>query len=243
MSKLAALIQRDARGIYRDGFLMSMALYPLLIALAIRLLVPWIPIEHIGLYLAPTVILAASMLIGSVLGFALIEERENRTSLLLRVLPLSQAALFAYLTTSSSLLSLLASLAGALIYGRAVVEPAYFLLMATVGALFAPLVMLVLGAAAANKIEGLALSKIVSTTAIVPALAFVLPPSWQLLLSWHPVYWVYLGLLRAYAGDAALSSLAIHWPGFPSWTYVMAPLLLSGVGIVGLVALYRRRVV
>ena len=243
MSKLAALIQKDARGIYRDGFLLSTSLYPLLLAGVIRLLVPWIPIEHIGLYLAPAVILAASSLIGSVLGFALIEERENRTSLLLRVLPLPQAALFAYLATSSGLLSLLASLAGAGVYGHAVVEPAYFLLMATVSALLAPLMMLILGAAAANKIEGLALSKVVSTTMVVPALAFVLPPSWQLLLTWHPVYWIYLGLLRAYAGDATLPTLAIHWPGFPVWTYVIAPLLLSGVGILGLIGLYRRRVV
>ncbi len=242
MSKLAALIQKDARGIYRDGFLMSMALYPLLIALAIRLLVPWIPIEHIELYLAPAVVLTASMLIGSVLGFALIEERENRTSLLLRVLPLSQGTLFTYLATSSSLLSLAASLAGALIYGQAVVEPLAFLLVATVGALFAPLVMLTLGAAASNKIEGLALSKLISTTAVVPALAFVLPPSWQLLLTWHPVYWLYLGLLRAYAGDAALPSLAIHWPGFAPWTFVLAPLVLSLLGIACLVRIYRRRV-
>ncbi|MCH7717803.1 MAG: hypothetical protein IH876_16915, partial [Gemmatimonadetes bacterium] len=50
MSKVAALLRRDVRGIYRDGFLVMMSLYTLGIAVAMRVLVRWISIEHIELY-------------------------------------------------------------------------------------------------------------------------------------------------------------------------------------------------
>ena len=65
---------------------------------------------------------------------------------------------------------------------------------------------------------------------------------WQLLLVWNPWYWIYLGLLRAYAGEAGVSTLPLHWPGYPSWMFVVFPVLLSGTGAAILARIYRRRV-
>lgn len=240
MSKIATLLQKDVRGVYRDGFLLLLLGYPFLLALGVRLLVPWVPIEHVGLYVAPFVVTLGAITIGIVLGFSLIEERELQTSLLLRVLPLSSPALFGYLTATSSGLALVATLAGAWIYGLPVADVPAFLGLVLASATLAPFVMWILGAASTNKIEGMALAKIVSTSGLVPLLVFVLPPAWQPLLFWNPLYWIYVGLLRAWAGPLA-PELAASWPMLPGWSFVVAPLLLCLGGAVALSRVYRRR--
>jgi predicted permease len=242
MSKIGALLWKDARGIYRDGFLLYLCAYAPLIALAARLGFPWIPIENLALYVAPGLVTLGASLAAIVFGFGLIEERERQTLLLLRVLPLSRTAHFAYLGITTGLLSCVVGLACAATFGHPVADLPGFLLMVAVGSLVAPLGMLALGVAAANKIEGMAVAKLVSSMSIVPALVFAVPPNWQILLAWSPHYWVYLGLLRAYAGDAQLAALAIHWPGHPGWVDPIAAAALSLGGIALLARIYRTRV-
>jgi fluoroquinolone transport system permease protein len=242
MSKIGALVWKDARGIYRDGFLLYMCAYVPLIAIVARLGVPWIPVENLALYLAPWLVTLGGSIAAIVFGFALIEERERQTWLLLRVLPLSRTTHFTYLVITTGLLSCALGLAAAAVFGQPVAELPGFLLMLVVGSLAAPLGMLMLGVAAANKIEGMAVAKLVSSMTIVPALVFVLPAPWQILLAWCPHYWVYLGLLRAYAGEAQLAALAVHWPGHPGWVDPLAAAFLCLVGIVVLARIHRSRV-
>jgi fluoroquinolone transport system permease protein len=239
--QLLALARKDARIVVRDSFLVAILLYTLVLALVARVVVRWVPVDRLSLYLAPAMVLFGALLLGTVLGFALIEESEQGTWQLLRVLPLDSRTLLLYLAAGSGLVSMVVSLLAVLVYGRPVADFLAFLLMLAVSSLSAPLVMLLLGAMASNKIEGLAVSKVLGLLLVTPAAVFVLPVPWQLLFAWSPFYWIYLGLLRAYAGDTPLLSAA-HWPGYPPWLLVVAPLALLGVGNALLVQHYRRRV-
>ena len=241
MSQIRALLGKDARGIYRDGFLLYMCGYAPLIAIAARLGVPWIPVEHLSLYLAPGLVTLGGSLAAIIFGFGLIEERERQTWLLLRVLPISQTAHFTYLVITTGLLSCALGLVVAATFGQPISDLPAFLLMLAAGSLVAPLGMLLLGVAAANKIEGMAVAKLVSSMVLVPALVFALPAPWQILLAWCPHYWVYLGLLRAYAGEAKLAELAVHWPGHPAWADPLAAALLCLGGIAVLARIPRAR--
>jgi fluoroquinolone transport system permease protein len=239
--QLLALARKDARIVVRDSFLVAILLYTLVLALVARVAVPRVPVPHLSLYLAPAMVLFGALLLGTVLGFALIEESEQGTWQLLRVLPLDPATLFLYLGSGSGLISAVLSLLAVLLYGQPVADVPAFLLLLGVSSLSAPLMMLLLGALASNKIEGLAVSKILSLVLLTPAAVFVLPMPWQLLLAWSPFYWIYLGLLRAFAGDTALLP-AVHWPGLPPWLEIVAPLCLLCLGNAALVQHYRRRV-
>ena len=57
MSKVVALLQRDLRVFYRDGFMIMLFLYPPLLALLARALVPLAPVEDLALSVAPAVAL------------------------------------------------------------------------------------------------------------------------------------------------------------------------------------------
>ncbi len=239
MSKLATLLGKDARGIARDSLLAPLAFYPLLIALVTRFAVGWFPIEHLDVYLAPAAVVIAPVLMATIFGFALIEERENETWLLLRVLPLPQTTLLVYLVATTSGFSLVVSLLSALVYGLRPADWTAFLALTVTASLLAPLISFLLGTVADNKIVGFAVAKILGAVPMLPALIFLLPPGWQLLLFWNPYYWVYLGLLRAFAGER-IAELAVHWPPYPDWIYVVATLAISLTGIWLFGAAYRR---
>lgn len=241
MRQFLALARKDARVVARDSFLLAILLYTLVLALVARVTVPRVPVAGLPLYLAPAVVLFGTLLLGTVLGFALIEESEQGTWQLLRVLPLASRTLFLYLGAGSGLASVVVSLLAAFIYGQPVADLPAFLLMIGVSSLAAPLVMLLLGALASNKIEGLAVSKVLSLVLLSPAAVFMPPMPWQLLVAWSPFYWLYLGLLRAFAADTALLPM-VHWPGYPPWLLIVAPLALLCAGNALLVQRHRRRV-
>jgi fluoroquinolone transport system permease protein len=241
MSKIALLLQKDFRVIYRDGFMSLIFVLPAIIALAARIGAGIVPIEHIELYVAPMVVMASGTVLGSILGFSLIEEREQNTWLLLRVLPLSEPQLFGYLAGATGVLTLLMLLLGFAVYGLLPAEPALFASLVLASTPFTGLFMLMLGATTKNKIEGMAIGKVLGSVGWVPLLAFVLPAPWQVLLWWNPLYWLYLGLLKAFAGSERMSELAIYWPGYPTWTFVVIPFVLSVAGFVVLARIYRRR--
>jgi fluoroquinolone transport system permease protein len=239
---ISKLIEKDALGISRDGFLLYLCAYAPLIAIAARLGAPWIPIENISLYLAPGLVTMGGSLAAIIFGFGLIEERERQTWLLLRVLPISQTAHFSYLAITTALLSCVLGAVVAVVFGEPIADLLGFSLMLAVGSLAAPFGMLLLGVAASNKIEGMAVAKLVSSMSLVPALTFVLPAPWQILLMWCPHYWIYLGLLRAYAGEPRIADLAVHWPGHPLWLDPLAAALLCLGGIVLMARIYRASV-
>ncbi len=240
MSSISALARKDVKSVYRDRFMVMLVFYTWILALAARVAVPLLGIPDLGLYLAPTIPPMGAMILGTLMGFALIEEREQGTWLLLRVLPVSGTAVFGYLAATATGLSFLVGLVALWIYGYPVANWPLLLMMLIVSSLAAPLVMLILGAFAANKIEGMALSKFVSATGMLPAILFIAPLPWQALVFWCPWYWIYVGLLQAFAAEPERLA-ALYWPGFPAWPPVVVPLVLCGAAMSWLVRAYTHR--
>ena len=72
------------------------------------------------------------------------------------------------------------------------------------------------------------------------AVVFVLPPKWHVGLIWYPWYWLYVGLLDAYAGPEVAGSLVVRPPAVPLWAFAIVPLAMSLGGVVVLVRRYRQ---
>lgn len=242
-AKLASLLRKDALTVFRDRFLLVLLGYGLVIALLMRLFVRFVEIPDLELYLAPATLLVGGILVGTVLGYGLIEEKETRTHLLMQVLPLSPRLRFFYFLLLAACLSLILSLASAAIYGLPVRDRPSFALLAISASLTGPLIALILGVTAANKIEGLAISKIVSGLSTLPALVLIVPYPYQLVLAWNPAYWLYLGLLKAYGSEAGLERLQVHWPPVPETSYWILPFGIALAGSALLESRRRRRVV
>jgi fluoroquinolone transport system permease protein len=242
LARVLTLARKDARSVARDGFLLWMIGYPPILCLAMRAAVPLVGVDGLDLWLAPAAVVLAPSLIGMVLGFSLIEEHEQETWLLLRVLPLRERTLLLYVGALPFALAYLLSLACTLLYGRLPVAWPAYLACVAVGSLTAPVMALGLAALARDKIQGLALGKILSLYSAAPLLAFVLAPAWQPLLYWSPWYWIYLGLLGSFAQPGELAALgAPLWPALPGWSLVVVPALECAALIALAAAALRRR--
>ncbi len=243
MSRVLLLLQKDLRSILRDRFLVWISLYLPLLALGLRFGVEWLPVPDLPLYVAPWMAIVGGSLLGTLFGFGLIEEREQGTWLLLRTLPVPPAFVSAYLAAVATAFGVAYGLVCVVLYGHPVADVPFFLAMLVASGLTAPVVMWLLGALARNKVEGLAVSKSISTASFVPLLGFALPAAWHWTLMWCPYYWLYVGLLRAYAGADEAAGLALPIPELPAWLFVLLPSVLSVGAIAGLTRIYRVRAV
>ncbi len=229
--------------ITRDGFLFFLLGYGFVVALVLRGVVAVLPFETLSLYLAPAVPFIGGMLVGTVFGLALVEEREVRTALLLRVSPLSGRHLALYLGGATLLLAFVSGGIGAWLYGQPVVRPGLFVACLLAGAFGAPLLMVFLGAVASNKIEAMAIGKAAGIVTSVPGLLFVLPDALWWTLAWSPWTWLYLGLLDSFTPGGRLADLAITIPDLPDVVWPIVPVALMVPASLGLLRRYRRQVV
>lgn len=212
---IAVLLRSDARKLARDPVLLVSALVPIVLALVLRV---GLPLAEAGLRTLPepldldpqrpvigaSAMLLAAMLSGWVVGFLLLEERENRTLQAIGVTPLTlrgfvlwRLALPSMIATIGGLLILLVGDCGVPSFARALVS----LLLA---AACAPLFALFLVGFADNEVEGLAVAKIGGLSFVLPVVATFVEGPWTWIGGLLPPYWV----VRVYAGGPAWMALA-----------------------------------
>ncbi len=189
----------DVKSVRRDVMLRWLVVYPIVLGLAARWGVAPLTSWLAGRYafdLTPYYALVMSFLglvvpalMGCVVGFLLLDHRDDHTLTALQVTPLTLNGYLIYRTTMPMLLSvvmtmLLIPLAG-LVHMRFL--PA--LLAALEAAPIAPLYAVFLGAYATNKVQGFALMKGAGVLAWSPMFAYFVSSNWQWAFGIVPLYW------------------------------------------------------
>jgi fluoroquinolone transport system permease protein len=229
----------DAKMVGRDSLLRGMLGLPLMIALLARFAVPTLA-QRIGAatgldlagYQAP--IMSAALLLisptigGLVVGFLLLDQRDDRTLAALQITPLPLLSYMAYRLAAPMLLSLTTMVVAFPIAGLAGAGITAVLLAALAAAPLAPLVALGLACFAENKVQGLALLKGASILLIAPIAALFVPAPWQWALGIAPTYWP----ARLYW------ALGADDPGW--WIYLLAGLAYQGLLAAALLRRFER---
>jgi fluoroquinolone transport system permease protein len=199
LNAIRALGPIDFQGIRRDAFLRWMLLFPLVLAVAIRFAVPPLAeriLDGAGLDIRPFyplvmggVLLMIPALAGIVIGFLLLDQRDDGTLVALRVTPLSTVNYVVYRIALPVLLSILTTLVAFPVAGLVALGAVELLVCALAAAPLAPMFALFLAAFAENKVQGFALMKAASAVQVPPAIAFFVPLPWQLAFGLVPTYW------------------------------------------------------
>ena len=199
LRRFRALMDIDTRSVRRDAMLRWMLVVPIFLALITRFAVPAIDAEleeRMNFDLAPYYPLILSFLVllvpqffGLVMGFLLLDQRDDRTLSTLQVTPLSAGRLVAYRLAMPVLLSIPMTVLGFAIAGVVPFRWTAVLAGALAGALFAPCYALVLGTFANNKVQGFALAKGTGVLVIPAIAAWFVPLPWQFLVGVVPTYW------------------------------------------------------
>ena len=189
----------DLKSVARDSMLRWLIAMPLAFALAYRWGVPaldaWLA-ERYRFDLAPYYPLLTSFLvlmvptmIGSVVGFLLLDQQDDRTLTAIRVTPLSMERYLAYRIAVPMLISVGAILASIEIAGLVSIGALRALAAAIQAAPVAPLYALFVATIASNKVQGFALFKAAGVLTWPPVLAWFVPSKWQAVLGIDPLYW------------------------------------------------------
>jgi fluoroquinolone transport system permease protein len=226
----------DLRNVRRDELLAWVMFLPILLALIMRLLVPWLSgalWNRFGFDLGPYYPLLLSYFIitmfpatfGTVIGFLLLDERDEGTLTALRVTPLSMTNYLLYRVSLPMALTFIVIFLAFPIANLGRLDLPAILVAALAAMPLAPLFALLLAGFAANKVQGFAVIKAVGgILLVVPLFGFFVqsPLQWAfgLLPTFLPmkVYWVleagaafpWVQLLLALAYQALLLGLLLR---------------------------------
>lgn len=224
---LRNLVQADGRRVARDAFLGWMAVTPLAMALALRSLADpirgavgsaegadrWLSIVD-GAFFA----IVLPLVMGAVLGFMLLDEKDSHTLAAIRATPVSLSAYLAWRIIVIGLFNVVAVLVTHPIAGLTSPGGLGIFLVALAGAPLAGSSGVGLAAAAANKVQGFALVKLALVVLLLPCVGVALSGVWLWATVWLPSWWplmVYTsgtqeGLVWALlAGDYVINILII----------------------------------
>ena len=190
--------RNDLRLVRRDSMLAFLVAYPLVWSLVSRWAVP-----ALAQWLRPTfelppyypliasylLVLAPPLAYGSVIGFLLLDERDDGTMTALRVAPVPFDGYLAYrflipIVLGVAIVWVVVPLAGIV----SISFPA-LTAVALVAAMEGSIMALFLGAMAGDKVEGFALAKAAGVVPAAAGVAYFVETPWQLLFGIVPTYW------------------------------------------------------
>ena len=189
----------DAKSVARDSMLRWLVGIPIAYALGFRWGVPvlhgWLG-ERYGFDLTPYyplltsfLVLMTPALLGAVVGFLLLDQRDDRTLTALQVTPLTVEGYLAYRIAVPMVVSVPIVVASIAIADLVTMRVVPALAAAVQAAPAAPLFALFVGAFASNKVQGFALLKGVGVLGWPPVIAWFVSPPWELAFGVDPLYW------------------------------------------------------
>lgn len=209
---LRALGPIDVASIRRDSMLRWMFAMPVLFALMFRglaaLASDWLAGFGVDLaeyypLIAALLVLLAPMLYGVVVGFLLLDQKDDQTLTALRVTPLTARGYLAYRIAIPVALSVLMTPVVLALSGFSGLGLGQGLLAGFAAAPLAPAFALFMAAFASNKVQGFALMKAAGVINWPPLLAWFVESDWQLAFGIVPTYWPAKFTWALEAGDPA----------------------------------------
>lgn len=208
----------DFKRIRRDPMLKWMLVIPWIMALFARWLVPkiadplssWIPQELLyAIFASYFLVFAIPALFGAVVGFVLLDAKDDDTLTALQVTPLPLSTYLLYRVITPTVLAAAFILVCIPIANITAVPVLQLVPLALLAALEAPLWALCSASFAQNKVQGFALMKIIGVILVAPLIVIVFVQSeWQLLAGVFPTYW-------------PLKSYWVLAEGGSSWGYLL----------------------
>lgn len=213
MSAITTLSRSDIANIRRDSLLQFVLVYPLILGLVMRWLIPWVTDGLMETFdLTPYHLFLASFfglmimpdLAGTLIGLLLLDERDEDTLTALLVTPMPITTYVMYRVITPTIISLVGILVVVPLIGVHVVPMGKLFLIALSASLGAPVFTLLLASLAKNKVEGVAVMKGLGVLLLAPMIAWFVPEPWQWLLGIFPTFWSAKAYWLAATGESYL---------------------------------------
>lgn len=210
MKKFLTLAWGDLKNVTRDSFLILIYCIPVFIALLFHFAVPliagfvaqWVDLtEHYAFMMSFLTFLTPSF-VGMVMGFMLLDERDEDILSYMAVTPLSKSGYLLYRIVSPVIISFVIMYLVLFIAHLTPIPVIRLIPVGLMAALEAPMLALFLAAFANNKVEGLAIYKLTSMIFLAPFVGYFVKSNWAYLAGVLPPFWItkaYLASFEPYA--------------------------------------------
>jgi len=200
--------RNDVKLVGRDSFLIVMGSYMFIASLVLRFLLPWanaylaergiLPSETIAITLESTyplivtyfVHFLGAMLVGTMFGFMLLDEKDDSTIRAMLVTPVPLEDYLKYRLGVPTVIAFVSTLAQFYLLGFGMVSFGHAVLLSAAASLTAPITALFYATAAANKVQGFAMSKFTALAGMVIVFGYFASPSLQWLFGIFPPFWI-----------------------------------------------------
>jgi len=224
----------DLKGVRRDSMLPWMISIPIISALFLRWAVPPINQSLINRYdfdLSPyyPVLLAyffvvMSPIVFSVLvGFLLLDEKDDQTLTALQITPMSMNSYLAYRVVVPVVLTIILMFVIFPLANLGTLPPGDILITALAAAPMSPMFALYLASQAQNKVQGFALMKLSGIVLFSPIAAYFIESNWEFVFGILPTYWpmkVYWTLEAGEPGVWLYFSIALVYQSLVTWLFI-----------------------
>ena len=200
MVQIRKLLLNDIRNIIRDRLLLYTAfLIPLIIIIFTRLVIPWlsenvVPLQQYYSLLFMLIVITIPMMFGFVIGFLIMDERDENLLTVLRVMPISRNTYLIYRMLFVSILSLVYILLFPLLTGLINIGFIDYLPIGVLLAFLTPVLGLVANIVATNKVQAFAVFKTLGGVFYIPLFAFFINNDLKYILGIIPNFWTFMAL-------------------------------------------------
>ncbi|WP_342478116.1 hypothetical protein NYE24_04105 [Paenibacillus sp. FSL H7-0350] len=212
------MLRQDSRNAIKDPMLLLITLGPLLLTLVVRYglrpLAEWIAflssfdLLSYSSFITVFLMLLVPQLAGIAAGLLILDERDEHLIGIYAVTPLMKSGYLAYRLILPTSISIIMTAVFLLFSGVSRYEPANIAVLLLL-LLETPILAMFLATFAANKVEGLALSKIIGLTLLGAVFAYFVPAPWQLIAGVFPTYWPAKLYLEGIAGNPSASTITV----------------------------------
>ena len=238
--------RNDVKLVGRDSFLLIMGSYMFIAALVLRFLLPWangylaeqelMPSETIARTLEsvyPLIVtyfvhFLGAMLVGTMFGFMLLDEKDDNTLRAMLVTPVPLGDYLKYRLGVPTVIAFASTLAQFYLLGFELVSFGQAVLLSAAASLTAPIVALFYATAAANKVQGFAMSKFTALAGMVIVFGYFASPGTQWFFGLFPPFWVSKAYWLMLEGNAL------------SWVALLMAVITQVVALGFLARLFRR---
>jgi fluoroquinolone transport system permease protein len=190
----------DIRNIRRDSMVAWMIYIPILMALLARFGIPPLNARLLEQYnfdlttyypvlLSYFFIGLCPMVFGAVIGFLLLDEKDDRTLTALQVTPMPLTSYLIYRVSVPIILTILMFFIVFPLANLTTFDARMILICGIAAAPMAPMLALLLASIADNKIQGFALMKLTGVFLLAPIFAYFVTSNWELAFWLLPTYW------------------------------------------------------
>lgn len=218
MKRIKVLLKGDLKNIFRDGILLMSIIGPLLLAIVIKIFVPIMEVvllenvsfvlsNYYDLILAITFILIP-LLIGCMTGFILIEDKDEGLLDYYAITPLGKNNYLIYRLSLPVVFNILLLIFVFYFIDLITIPFISLLIIILLVSLEAIIIALFLTIYASNRVEAMALSKLINGFLIViPVIDRIFTFKGQFMLAVSPTYWIYHAIKQVHSNKFLLTIL------------------------------------